>query len=187
MKSFFLPTLFLSTALAIAALPTIALSQSVAENNAGTVRFACSTATDPSSRKELPATVANVDGNTESTVIIVWKSEYFGTKYTPQQRCAIVSASLQKAFQEGRTYIGSGVEKSTGLGIVCGVANPDQSCDRTNMLLTLKSYQTADETVETLGQILQGKTGKPIYQSSGGKRVDLRDLLIKRRVKLIDN
>ena len=181
MKSFFLPTLLLSTALATA-IPTIASSQSVAENNAGTVRFSCSTATDPSSRKELPATVANVAGNTETIVIIVWKSEYFGTKYTPQQRCALVSASLQKAFQEGRTYIGSGVEKSSGLGIVCGVANPEKTCDRTNMLLTLKSYQTADETVETLGQILQGKTGKPIYQSSGGKRVDLRDLLIKRRV-----
>jgi hypothetical protein len=184
MKSLSLSTLFLAAILSIAAIPSIALSQSSTENNnTGSVRFSCGTATDASSRKELPATVATVEGNTESIVIIVWKSEYFGTKYTPQQRCALVSASLQKSFQEGRIYIGSGVERSTGLGIICGLANPEQSCDRTNMLLTLKSYQTADNTVKDLGDILQGKTGKPIYQSSGGKRVNLRDLLIDRRAK----
>ena len=45
----------------------------------------------------------------------------------------------------------------------------------------MKSYQSADETIDQLGQIMKGKTGKPIYQSSGGKRVDLRDLLLNRQ------
>jgi hypothetical protein len=49
------------------------------------------------------------------------------------------------------------------------------------MVLTMKSYQTADETIEQLGKIMQGKTGNPIYQSSGGKRVNMKDLLIKPR------
>jgi hypothetical protein len=145
------------------------------------VQFVCSSAQDPSSRTSLPATVANVSGNPENIVLIVWKSEFFGAKYTPQQRCSIVSTAIQRAFQEGRTYLGSGNDKATGLGIVCGVANPNQPCDQTNMLYTMKSYQNADDQIEQLGRIMQGKTGNPIYQSSGGKRVNMQDLLLKRR------
>jgi Circadian oscillating protein COP23 len=158
------------------------LPQRVAQNETtGTVQFVCGQSADPSSRTTLPATVANVSGNPENIVLIMWKSEFFGAKYTPQQRCSIVSSAIDKAFHENRTYIGAGIDKATGLGIVCAVANPEQRCDRSNMLLTMKSYQTADETIQQLGQIMQGKTGQPIYQSSGGKRVNLRDLLIKRR------
>ena len=182
MKSWFLPALLLSTALITGTIPAaFSSAQSTAESDSGTIQISCSEATDPSSRKVLPATVANVSGNPENIVLIIWKSEFFGTKYTPQERCSIVSTAIQTAFKEGRTYIGAGIDKKTGLGIVCGVANPDQPCDRTNMILTMKSYQSADETIDQLGQIMKGKTGKPIYQSSGGKRVDLRDLLLKRQ------
>jgi hypothetical protein len=180
MKSFFLSAFIVTTGL-IAGFPAISSAQPVAENATGTVQFTCGIAADPSSKQDLPATIATVSGNTENTTIIVWKSEFFGAKYTPQERCSIVSAAMQKAFQEGRTTLGSGVDKKTGLGIICGVSNLDQLCNSTNMLLTMKSYQFADQTVEQLGLILQGKTGKPFYQSSGGKRVDLRDLLLKRR------
>jgi Circadian oscillating protein COP23 len=180
MKSFFLPALILATGL-ITGFPAISSAQPAPDNPTGTVQFSCGTAKDASSRSELPATVATVSGSDETTTMIIWKSEYFGTKYTPQERCSIVSTAMQKAFQEGRTAIGSGVDKKTGLGIICGVSKLDQPCDSTNMLLTMKSYQVADETVDQLGSIMQGKTGKPVYQSSGGKRVDLRDLLLKRR------
>jgi Circadian oscillating protein COP23 len=187
MKLLSLPTLFITAALITGIMPTKAASpspqpQRIAQNeSSGTVQFVCGQSADITSRTTLPATVANVSGNPENIVLIVWKSEFFGAKYTPQQRCLIVSSAIDKAFRESRTYIGSGTDKATGLGIVCAVANPEQRCDRSNMLLTMKSYQTADETIQQLGQIMQGKTGQPIYQSSGGKRVNLRDLLIKRR------
>ena len=180
MKSLLLSVLIFATG-SLSGFSTIASAQSAPEQPTGTVQFSCGKVEEPSSRKVVPATIANVSGSDESTVIIVWRSEYFGTKYTPQERCSIVSTAMQKAFQEGRTYIGSGVDKKTGLGIVCGLSSQDQNCDSTNMLLTMKSYQSADETVNALGEIMQGKTGKPVYQSSGGKRVNMRDLLLKRR------
>jgi Circadian oscillating protein COP23 len=177
MKSFILNALTVFTTILASTLPTIVTAQSTPENSAGTVQISCGSANDPSSRKVLPATVATVSGNSESIALIIWKSEYFGTKYTPQQRCSIVSSAIQKSFVEGRTYIGAGIDKQTGLGVICGVANPDQQCDRTNILLTLKSYQNAEDTLDRLGQVMSGKTGQPVYQSSGGKRVNLRDLL----------
>jgi Circadian oscillating protein COP23 len=182
MKSFLLSALILSTGL-IFGFPTIGSAQSAPENATGTVQFSCGKVEEPSSQKVVPATIATVSGSNESTVIIVWRSEYFGNKYSPQERCSIVSTAIQKAFQEGRTYIGSGIDKRTGLGIVCGLSSQEQTCDGKNMLLTMKSYQAADETVTSLGEIMQGKTGKPVYQSSGGKRVNMRDLLLKRRAK----
>jgi hypothetical protein len=69
------------------------------------------------------------------------------------------------------------------LGLVCGIANPEEKCDRTNLILTMKSYQSADETIDQLGEVMQGKTGLPIYQSSGGKRVNLQSLLLKRKIR----
>jgi Circadian oscillating protein COP23 len=177
MKSFILTAFAVSTTILANKIPTIAAAQSTPENSGGTVQFSYGSADDPSSRKALPATVATVSGNPESIALIIWKSEFFGTKYTPQQRCSIVSSAIQKSFVEGRTYIGAGLDKEKGLGIICAVANPDQPCDRTNMLLTLKSYQNAEDTLDRLGQVMSGKTGQPIYQSSGGKRVNLRDLL----------
>lgn len=176
MKSVISTAFTLGTTILASTIPTIVTAQSAPENNAVTVQISCGSANDPSSRKVLPATIATVAGNSESIALIIWKSEYFGTEYTPQQRCAIVSRAIQKSFAEGRTYIGAGLEKKSGLGVICAVATPDQPCDRTNMLLTLKSYQNAEDTLDRLGQVLSGKAGQPVYQSSGGKRVNLRDL-----------
>jgi Circadian oscillating protein COP23 len=181
MKSFFLPLLLLSTALMTSGVLAQTPPNSTAETASGTVTFSCSTSKDPSSRTELPATVAAVSGSSESTVLIIWKSEFFGAKYTPQQRCEIVSAAIQKSFQEGRIYLGSGTDKSSGLGVICAVADPEKKCDRSNMLFTLKSYQNADDQIQQLGMIMQGKTGIPLYQSSGGRRVNMKDLLLKSR------
>jgi Circadian oscillating protein COP23 len=177
MKSFILTAVTVCTAILASTLPTIVAAQSTPEKSSGTIQFSCGSADDPSSRKVLPATVATVSGNPESIALIIWKSEFFGTKYTPQQRCSIVSSAIQKSFAEGRTYIGAGVDKKSGQGIICAVASADQPCDGTNMLLTLKSYQNAEDTLDRLGQVMSGKTGQPVYQRSGGKRVNLRDLL----------
>jgi Circadian oscillating protein COP23 len=179
MKSSILTALCLLTTLIAGTIPTISIAQPADENSSGTVQFSCGRATDPSSRKVIPATIATVAGNPESTVLIMWKSEFFGNKYNPQERCSIVSRKIDQAFQEGRTHIGSGMDKTNGLGIICGIANRDQPCDQTNMILTLKSYQSANETIDRLGEILQGKIGEPIYQNIYGKRVNLGLLLRK--------
>jgi hypothetical protein len=177
MKSF-LPTLLLATTLVTTALSP--LTPAIAQPSSG-LKFYCGQAKDPSSRQSLPATVAKISSSSEEIVLVVWKSEFFGTKYTPQQRCGIVSAKIQNAFQKGRTYLGSGIDQASGAGIVCGVAKPTQTCDRQNMIFTIKSYQSADDTIAQIGDIIQGKTGQPVYQSSTGKRVNLQNLASKRR------
>jgi hypothetical protein len=48
------------------------------------------------------------------------------------------------------------------------------------MLFTLKSYQSANNTIEQLNYMFTGRINSPIYERSGGKSVaNLRDLLLK--------
>jgi hypothetical protein len=190
MKPLLLPILLLTTTLATTiiplATPTSAVPVAISppdKKEFNPNQFSCGQSRDPSSRTTLPATVIKKPGDSENTVLIIWKSEYFGSKYNPQQRCAIVSKKIQAAYKVGRTYIGAGIDKASGAGIICGLATADEVCDRRSMLFTLKSYPSAQEVTEQMGETLQGKAGLPIYQSSGGKRVNLRDLFKKSKNK----
>ncbi len=159
----------------IAALLVPTSAPAVAESGAGELKIYCGTAADPSSKSTLPATLASV-GQSEPTVLIIWKSEAF-QKFSPQRRCEIVSPKFQVAIESGRSYVTSGKNPTSGVGIICAVATQEESCTPDKMLFTLKSYQSADVTVEQLSNIIYGKTSEPIYQSSGGKYVaDLRAL-----------
>ncbi len=144
-----------------------------------TVQFYCGKSADPSSKSTLPATVVKVAGYDEEPVLIIWKSEAFRT--TPQQRCQTVSPKFQAAMQQGRNYLTAGIDKKTGLGMICAVANAEQTCDRANMLFTLKSYQDADTTIEQLSGVLSGTASSPLYQSSGNRVVDLRNFALLRK------
>ena len=143
------------------------------------VEFYCGKAADRSSKSDLPATVAKVSGATEELVLIIWKSEAFKT--TPQQRCETVSPKFQTALQQGRNYVTSGIDKESGMGMICAMSNVEQPCDRTNMLFTLKTYQDAGNTIEELISVLGGGAGGPIYQSGGNRIVDLRNLALLRK------
>ena len=144
-----------------------------------TVQFYCGKAADPSSKSNLPATVAKVAGSEEELVLIIWKSEAFKT--TPQQRCETVSPKFQAALQQGRHYLTAGIDKKSGLGMICAISNAEKPCDRTSMLFTLKSYQDAGNTIEQLYSVFGGTAGGPIYQSSGNRVVDLRNLALLRK------
>jgi Circadian oscillating protein COP23 len=144
-----------------------------------TIQFYCGRAADPSSKSNLPATVAKVSGYSEEPVLIIWKSEAF--KFTPQQRCETVSPKFQAALQQGRNYITAGIDKKSGLGMICAMSNAEQPCDRTNMLFTLKSYQDASTTIEQLSSVLAGTASSPLYQSSGNQVVDLRNFALLRK------
>jgi hypothetical protein len=162
------------------AVPAVASPQLIAENSTPTIEFYCGKATDLSSRSTLPATVVKVSGIEEEPVFIIWKSEAFG-KFTPQQRCETVSPKIQAALQQGRNFIGAGIEKKSGLGIVCAVANAEQACDLNNMLFTLKSYQNAETTVQEIVSMMSGTITEPIYQSSGKQKPDLRHFALLRK------
>ncbi len=144
-----------------------------------TVQFYCGKAADPSSKSNLPATVAKVAGLEEETVLIIWKSEAF--KSTPQQRCETVSPKFQASLQQNRNYLTAGIDKKSGLGMICAVSNAEQPCDRPNMLFTLKSYQDAGNTLEELFSVLSGTASIPQYQSGGNRVVDLRNFALLRK------
>lgn len=159
---------FLTTALPQGASPQ------PAPNTTSTIQFYCGKTQDLGSRSTLPATVVKVSGSLEEPVLIIWKSEAFGNKFTPQQRCETVSPKFQAALQQGRNYLSTGTDQKSGIGIICAVANAKQDCDRKTMLFTLKSYQDADNTVEQISEMLAGTIDKPTYQSSGKQMPDLR-------------
>ena len=166
----------IATGLAISSTIATAIPTFAQSDNSG-IKVYCGQAADPSSKSNLPATLVSVPGREEPTVLVIWKSEAF-KKFTPQQRCEAVSPKFQAAFQAGRFSITSGQDPATGQGIVCAVTNAQETCDKSKMLFTLKSYSSASLTVDTLGNSLQGSAGTVLYQSSGGKSVvDLRGLL----------
>jgi hypothetical protein len=158
--------------------PLNSVTKSAVAQTGSLRQFHCGKAGDPSSKSNLPATIFGVP-NTEGTVIIIWKSEFF-SKFTPEQRCQIVSPKFQSAIiQEGRLFLTSGGDKQTGLGLICALKDRDQVCDRSTMLFTLKSYQSADQTIADLSNIVTGRTTNPLYQNSGGKTVIDLGVLLK--------
>jgi Circadian oscillating protein COP23 len=174
MKSMLLITLSLSTALVTSTSPLIVFAQPVGETTSSSLQFSCGQVADPSSRKVLPATIAKSKEDPEGKALIVWKSERF-VKFNPQKRCEIVTPKIQKAFQEGRIYIGSGIDDN-GYGVICGIADPKEKCNSQNMLFTLKSYQQADETIKRIGDLFRGVSSDPSYQGSGRTRINLRSV-----------
>ncbi len=163
---------------AIAATFAPASAQIVAQKPLPEVKIYCGQALDPSSKSSLPATLASVTGQGEPKTLIIWKSEAF-QQFSPQRRCETVSPKFQEAYQSRRYNLIAAKNSKTGIGIICAVANPEENCDPTKMLFTLKSYQSASNTIEQLAYTLSGRVNSPIYESSNsGKSVaNLRDLL----------
>jgi Circadian oscillating protein COP23 len=160
----------------IATTPTSAFSQDRPSSDpVGERRFYCGQAQDPTSKRILPATLMETQGQNESQTIVIWKSEYF-SNFTPQKRCEIVSPKFQAAYQDGRGYLGSGTDAKTRQGIVCKVANENDPCTESNMLFTLKSYQDANRVIEDLSLSASGQSGIPVTQSGRGLRLKLSDL-----------
>ncbi len=162
------------------ALPAEASPQFIAENSTPTIQFYCGKSKDLTSSSVLPATVVKTSGDEEERVLIIWKSEAFG-KFTPQQRCLIVSPKIDKALQEGRNFITAGIDKRSGLGIVCAVADAEQACDRNNMLFSLKNYQDAATTVQGVIDLFNGKSTTPGTESGRKQVVDLREFASLRK------
>jgi hypothetical protein len=126
--------ILLSILVAISLVTTLAIAKVErlsAQENSTTARFYCGKTLDPSSNQELPTTLLMSSDSSEQRAIAVWKSEYFGNDFTPQKRCDIVSPKFQTALiDQGRTKITAGIDKASGLGIICAIASNGDVCDR---------------------------------------------------------
>jgi hypothetical protein len=141
------------------------------------VKFYCGQTFDPDSNKIIPTTLIATSAKKEPVAIIQWKSKLSG-KQTPQSRCNIVSAKFQQAWDAKRlNYLVSGVDKTSGLGIICGIKDKATPCNKETMLFTLVNGADANATIDRIKNIKSGAASNPIYQSSGESIVDIQSMI----------
>lgn len=118
-------------------------------------------------------------GNLTSKPFFVWQTVEFGEKYTPNERCKIVSDKLTKIVQQNGGFLSDlslSYGRVNGEGVIC--VSKD-SCTESNMLFTL-SQKDANNPQGILTQMIdfaQNKTSNPLVQSGGQTRILLEDLV----------
>ena len=96
-----------------------------------------------------------------------WKTGYFGTEYTPETRCQIVSQRLQAATdRNGGTLKGLQLESGrlNGQMVICVLQSGENGCTNRNLLFTLNP-ENAKQPQAVIAKILT-------FASSGSARID---------------
>jgi Circadian oscillating protein COP23 len=141
------------------------------------VSFYCGQTFDPNTNAIVPTTIVASSSKREPVALIQWKSKLSG-KYTPQARCNIVSNNFQQAWESKRlNYLTAGVDKKSGLGIICGTKDRSTVCDRKSMLFTLSNGADAIETIDRIKVIKSGAGSNPLPQNSGDDIVDISTII----------
>ncbi len=153
-------------------------SPSLARDKTDSVQFFCGRINQ--SGTIVPTTQAVSSGTTEPVSLILWK--YPPPKgMTNQQRCETVSKRFQSAWDRGTfDKLIVGIDKKTGMNIVCAVSYAEKECTRSHLLFTLSTGSDAEEVRDRLRSAISGPgKGSPQPQSSGENEIDMR-LLIDR-------
>ncbi len=141
------------------------------------VKFYCGQTFDPGTNAIVPTTLVASSAKREPIALIQWKSKLSG-KYTPQVRCNMVSGNFQQAWEAKRlNYLMAGVDKKSGVGIICGAKDSTTACNKSSMLFTLSNGADASETIERMKDIRSGTGSNPIPQSSGESIVDINSII----------
>jgi hypothetical protein len=111
-------------------------------------------------------------GNVESrSPVIAWNTTEFGSEYTPERRCEIVSERLTDAVAKNGGRLSNLSLKTgrvdTGQTVVCVVTQESQSCNRENMLFTL-SQKNAQNPNQALANIIAFSRGEESTVIEGG-------------------
>jgi hypothetical protein len=133
------------------------------------VSFYCGQTFDPNTNAIVPTTLVASSARREPVALIQWRSKLSG-KYTPQVRCMMVSSKFQQAWNAKRlNYLMAGVDKQSGMGIICGTKVRTTACDRSSMLFTLANGADANETIDRIKEIKSGSGSNPLPQGSKGE------------------
>lgn len=87
-------------------------------------------------------------GNRQTDPILKWQNKSWGSKYTPQKRCDIVSNRLTRAVaRNGGRLKGLSISygKLNGYPILCHVRSQRERCSSSNILLTLRQSEFGKE------------------------------------------
>jgi hypothetical protein len=158
------------------------------EANTGT-KFSC-----VSQGKGNVATVGQRSGG-QPIPVIIWTrqaSKYFGDKFTPQQRCQIVTKKLGQAVANSGgslkdvVLMTGRVNKNT---VICVLSASDTGCNGGNTLFTLKP-ENAKKADQVLAQIMQisreGSSAGVVRETEGRVQITLQDVLTSNRGLSVD-
>jgi len=166
---------------------------------------ACSTTTasapqteDPNTQTEskAPATVFRCvkEGTGWATVaergtslvftLITWNTTEFGSEYTPQERCNIVSPKLTKAVADngGKLgYLKLTVGSIKNQKVVCVLNDGQTSCNSDNLLFTLnqKNSQSSQEVLAKIFRVSQANATNSVIEENGSSASILLENLIE--------
>jgi hypothetical protein len=146
-------------------------------------KFYCGQTYDQIGKINVPATLMSSPRRAKPIVVIIWKSEYFGDKFSPKNRCAIVSPKFQAAYTAGNFgFLKAGTDGKNP--IACAVRTENERCTKAGMLFTLKSFGNTQGQLNALMGNIEGGAAfdDNITQSSGNKVegegvVDIRKFL----------
>ncbi len=167
-----------------AALPLAAVAESTSasmkqySSASNSTQFRCVT-----TRNGYPATIA-VRGSKQSPPLIVWRSDYFGSDYSPERRCSMVT----QRFNDVVSFYGGSLRglklthgEVNGSTVICIARFYGDVCSADNMLFTLspQNARRAAGIVYQIGEFAQGSAQVPPVYESGGEQVyvDLADML----------
>jgi hypothetical protein len=118
-------------------------------------KFYCGKAYDPIGKTNVPATLMSSPRRAKPLLVVLWKSNYFGDNFTPQQRCTIVSPKFQAAYAAGNfEFLKVGYDRK--LPIVCAVKTQSDRCTKAGMLFTLKPFGNTQAQLNALMGNIEG-------------------------------
>lgn len=171
---YLLSILTISSSFAFTGNPTFAETK-IAQNRFPTT-FHCI----KENRSGLNVTVAK-RGNRQTSPLFIWKSNNWGSKYPPQERCRIVSQRLTTAVAKNGGKL-SGLYMTHGIvnnyPVICYVNDPNSGCTSSNLLLTLplseKSFNKRREVLQSMANFSKKGTGPSLYR--GSSMIDLENM-----------
>ncbi|MFB2833133.1 COP23 domain-containing protein [Floridanema evergladense] len=134
------------------------------------------------------ATVAR-RGDRVTSPIILWRTYEFGSQYTPQNRCLMVSDRLTRAVNEngGRlTNLELTTGRVNGLPVICYTNGGQYGCNSRNLLLTLDS-RNANNPNTALDNLLNfgvSGSGAPVVSFAPSSGINRRPSSTPKRISL---
>ena len=129
------------------------------------------------------ATVAE-RGTSLVFTLITWNTTEFGSEYTPQERCNIVSPKLTKAVADNGGKLGY-LKLTVGLiknqKVVCVLNDGQTSCNSDNLLFTLnqKNSQSSQEVLAKIFRVSQANATNSVIEENGSSASILLENLIE--------
>jgi Circadian oscillating protein COP23 len=119
------------------------------------------------------ATIAERGNIVSKSPLLTWNSKEFGTDWTPEQRCKTVSQRLTDAVAKNGGKLAN-LDLTTGkidngYTVVCMITARQKSCNRNNVLFTLKkeNSQNPSAILAKITNFAKGDASNPPIAESG--------------------